>query len=158
MKPIYVGHAALLLYEPDEEHQESQWTLRHVEQCFCRRPTTVGVRALMDEDGYIVDIVEGRAPEGAAVIEVSMRLDSGSLMLSGGDPGGIEVWSGPRGWARVHLGQTVVEPGERPKLALHLQVEPDGEERPTRVYGDWGWSIPPGPYLETAEVLRLPEA
>lgn len=112
----------------------------------------------MDEDGYIVDIVEGRAPEGAAVIEVSMRLDSGSLMLSGGDPGGVEVWSGPPGWVRVHLGQTVVEDGERPKLALHLQVEPDGEERPTRVYGDWGWSIPPGPYLETAEVLRLPEA
>lgn len=158
MKPIYVNGAAILLYDAAETHQNNEWTLRHVEQCFCRRSTVADIRALMEEDGFIVAIHTGRAPEGAAVVEVSMRLDSGRLMLSGGDPGGLEVWSGRPGWARVHVGQTIVEPGERPKLALHLDVEPDGEERPTRVYGDWGRPLPSEPYLETAEILRLPKA
>lgn len=158
MKRIYVGHATLFLFDRDEPEQESEWTLRHCDQNFCRRQSTAQVHALMEEDGYVVELLSSRAPPSAAVVELSMLLTSGQLLLSGGDPGGIVVWEGKPGWARVHLGQTVVEPGERPKLALHLHVEPDGEERPTRVYGDWGRPIPAGPYLETAEVLRLPEA
>lgn len=113
----------------------------------------MNLRAIVDEDGMVVDLVSDFAALSTcqSIVSFSLYSSSGRVLLSGGEPGGEIVWAGRPGWIRVTLGQALLCDTEPPEMRIVLVAEEStGDDRtvvrpPTNPHH--------GEYLESSEPL-----
>jgi hypothetical protein len=149
---IYFSHGIFLLFDSAERAPGNDWTEEHSSQGFARRPEVANI-ATLSEDGWFD--VEVGSPElldrCERVAAVSIRSDSGTILISGVDPGDHVLWKGRPGWVRVTLGQ-MPGPDER-EWQLFVVAEEATTEESTRVRERGEWVR--GAFIETAEPARF---
>jgi len=148
---IYVSHATVFVYDAFEKQPANAWSSTHYQQKFSRRPSTLNVVALVEEDGFIVEVIR-ELPDSrtsSRIVSTSLFSESGRLLLDGGDGSEVVIWEGTPGWVRVTVGQSLIRADEPQELQITAIGESAGAESETHVIED-GTKLP-GPLLEHAE-------
>ena len=115
---IALSHFALFIHDAHAWPAEGV-TLKDFDQGFARVPSSVTLVAPLEDGWATLEFVsKERVSKCPYAFEVSVRADSGTLVMSGVDGERHVIWSGSPGWVRVDVGQMVDDDGE----SLHVLV------------------------------------
>ena len=122
---IYISHATLYIFDAAETLQENEWTSRLWDQGFARRPTTMNLVALVEEDGFIVDLQQSFDALRSCSLTTSFSLlsQSGRILLSGGGSrlGNLDRYLSNE----LHLPVEFFNPFSKVRIPADSSIDPD---------------------------------
>jgi hypothetical protein len=149
---IYISHATLFVFDSFGKLPANAWTSAHWEQLFARRPSSMNIVALVEEDGFIVEVDRSSSSlmNCERVVGFSLLSESGRIILDGGESGtGVTVWEGRPGWVRVTVGQALLKKEEPQWMRVVVVAEEAVREELTTVREKG--TLKTGPFLEIAD-------